>query len=586
MKRCPECRRDYHDDTLSFCLADGSLLVSGVPDEPATAIMSQVTDSPSGGKRPEPRTLANEAPTRPQIPVTKPDAEPHNNLEDVSSKRSVSANRLAKPLVGVGLAVLILFGLFFGYRYRAPSNAKQIESIAVMPFLNESDNADFEYLADGMTETLISKLSKVPNLHVKARGTIFRYKNIDTSPRTVGIELGVQAILNGRVAQRGDQLSMTVELIETATENVLWSEQYARKSSDLLALQSEIARDAVNQLHAKLTGAEEQNVVRNYTASPAAQDLYLRGRYHWNRRTVQEVTRSLEYFQRAVDTDPNYALAYVGLSDAHLMLGIIDAMAGSSAPADVLPPAIAAAERALVLEPNLADAYASRGHARWKDRDWAGAEADFKRSIEINPRYPSAHLFYALFLSFNGRAEESLVLSQRAVELDPYSVPIVSGQAMIYHLARRDDEALTIARRAVEIDPGFGLAYQRLGQIYLQKDMYSEAISALTRAVDLGSRGQLSLGTLACAYAESGNKDEARKLLAELSAVPNGHYVSSYILATVHLSLGDREAALDLLEKAYDERSIDMLSIKVDPKVDSLRGEPRFQGVVRKLGIP
>lgn len=562
MKRCPDCRRDYHDDTLRYCLADGTELVYGlVDDEPATAILDSDAVTPLGGTDAvKTRLLAKK----------------------VEIRKTFDKRVIVAPLF---LAVAVLAG-FIVYRYVASSDARQIESIAVMPFLNESGNEDFEYLADGMTETLISKLSKVPRLHVKARGTVFRYKHMDANPQIVGRELGVQAILNGRVARRGDQLSMTVELIDTATENVLWSEQYARKSSDLLALQSEIARDAVTQLHAKLTGVEEQNVVRNYTASPAAQDLYLRGRYHWNRRTVQEVRRGLEYFQRAVATDPNYAPAYVGLSDAHLMLGIIDAMTGSSSPSDAIPPALAAAERALAIDPNLAEAYASRGHVRWKDRDWAGAEADFKRSIEINPEYPSAHLFYALFLAFNGRAEESFAVSRRAIELDPYSVPMVSGQAMIYHLARRDDEALTIARRAVEIDPGFPLAHQRLGQIYLQKKMYPEAISALTIAVDLGNRGQLSLGTLAVAHAEAGNRAEARKLLAELLAISNGQYISSYILAAVHLSLGERQTALDLLERAYDERSIDLLSIKVDSKIDALRGELRFQEVVRKLGIP
>ncbi|HVF31148.1 MAG TPA: tetratricopeptide repeat protein [Pyrinomonadaceae bacterium] len=577
MKICPQCRRDYNDDSLKFCLDDGAELLFGAGTaESKTEMLFDVPQSRGIADGVDTQLFGQDrAAQNPQSPTRNPQSSART--QDTFDKRLLIA-----PLL---LAVAILVG-FFGYRYLTPSTTKQIESIAVMPFLNESGNADFEYLADGMTETLISKLSKVPNLNVKARGTVFRYKHIDVTPQTVGNELGVQAILSGRVGRLGDQLSMTVELIDTATENVLWSEQYARKNSDLLMLQSEIARDAVNQLHAKLTGAEEQNVVRNYTASPAAQDLYLRGRYHWSRRTVQEVGRSLEYFQQAVDIDPNYALAYVGLSDAHLMLGIIDAMAGSSSPGTVIPPAMAAAERALVLDPNLAEAYASRGHVRWKDRDWVGAEADFKRSIEINPRYPSAHLFYALFLAFNGRTEESLAIAQRATELDPYSVPVVSGQAMIYHLARRDDEALPIARRAAELDPGLGLAYQRLGQIYLQKKMYPEAITALTKAVELGNRGQLSLGTLACAYAESGNNDEARKLLTELRVSLKDQYVSSYILATVHLALGERQTALELLERAYAERSIDMLSIKVDPKVDRLRNEPRFQEVMRKLAIP
>ena len=495
----------------------------------------------------------------------------------------IKQHKLAAAVAGILLVTALGVGSYLIY---GRGTTKQINSIAVMPFVNESGNPDLEYLSDGMTETLITKLTKVPNLSVKARGSAFRYKGKEADPRTVGNELGVQAILNGRVAQRGDQLSMTVELIDTQTENVLWSEQYLRKSSDLLSLQSEIARDALSQLHARLTGDDEQKLARNYTANPAAHELYLKGRFHWNRRTVQDVTKSLGFFQQAVDTDPNYALAYVGLSDANLMLGIIDAMAGSSSPADTIPPARAAAERALAIDPNLAEAYASRGHVRWKDRDWAGAEADFKRSIEINPNYPSAHLFYALFLTFNGRFEEGISEGKRSVELDPYSVPIMSGLAMIYHFAGHTDEALATAKRSVEIDPSVPVAHQRLGSIYLHNGRYPEAIASLQKAVDLGNRGQLAVGSLAHAYAMSGNKSGALKLLVELERASKDQYVSHYLLATVYIVLDDKQRALELLEKAYTERSIDLLQVKVDPKCDPLREEPRFQEVIRKVNFP
>jgi len=596
---------------MSFCLDDGSELLFGpksfeVPplsgsgsepgavatgflygDEPQTAIKS-VSPGSAGGLTG--MTDVSQLKTA----ILQPPATAAGS--DSKERQSFSANRAAQPrgkvgsrqlqLAAVGVIALLLVGGIFGYRYFAASDPNQIGSIAVMPFVNESGNADFEYLADGMTETLISKLSKVPNLNVKARASVFRYKKIEADPRKVGSELGVHAILNGRVSQIGDQLSMTVELIDTETENVLWSDQYVRKSSDLLALQTEIARDAVAQLHARLSGTDAQNLARNYTADPKAHDLYLKGRYYWNRRTLQDVTSSLAYFQQAVDTDPNYALAYVGLSDAHLMLGIIDAMSGASSPADTIPPALAAAEKAIALDPSLAEAYASRGHARDKDRDFAGAEADFKRSIELNPNYPPVRLFYAISMAFNGLADESIAESKRAVELDPYSVPTVSGQAMIYHLARRDDEALAIARRAVDIDPSFAIGHQRLGEICLSKGMYAEAISSLEKAIELGKRGQLAVASLARAYAAAGDRANALKLLKELEASPRGQYMSSYQLAQIYLTLGDRARSLDLLEKAFAERSVDMLSIKVEPSLDPLRNEPRFQDVVRKIGFP
>ena len=590
MKRCPECRRDYYDETLLYCLDDGTALVDGpaaplLPeevdvDEPATAVMHSTVEPSEAPTRAQSHTTNAEASRR------KGDAtvqQPHISAQR-AAKQPENVGRRRRQVAAIGIAVLIVTGGYFGYKYF--SAVKQIESIAVMPFVNGTGNPEFEYMSDGMTEMLISKLSKLPNLSVKARGSVFRYKGKDADARTVGNELGVQAVLIGRLVQRAEQLSMTVELIDARTENVLWSEQYVRRVSDLLALQSEIARDVSSQLHAKLTGTDEQNLARNFTVSPVAHELYLKGRFHWNRRTVQDVTKSLGYFQQAVDTDPNYALAYVGLSDANLMLGIIDAMSGSSSPADTIPPARAAAERALALDPNLAEAYAARGHVRWKDRDWAGAESDFKRSIEINPNYPSAHLFYALFLTFNGRFEEGIKEGQRCVELDPYSVPLVSGLAIIYHYAGRPEDAITTAKRSVDIDPTVPIAHLRLGTIYEQAGNYPEAIASLQKAVDLGGRAQLAVGSLAHAYAMSGKENDARKLLAELERTAKDQYLSPYILATVYTALGETGRALDLLEEAHNERGIDLLQVKVDPKFARLRDELRFREVVRKLNFP
>ena len=360
MKRCLECRRDYYDDTLSFCLADGTELVYGLSDdEPATAIL------------PEPGALATgfrhgEDKTRPQINTTDQtaifprgaEAEPQKKLGDSSERHRFwhekrasvagtpqpSAHRAAKPLAVIGVAAVLLIAGFFGYRYFSPPS-KQIESIAVMPFVNASGNADVEYLSDGMTETLISSLASVPNLSVKPRSTVFRYKGKETDAKTIGKELNVQAILNGRVVQRGDQLTLSLELIDVEKDIVLWSQQYVRKQSDLVSLQSEIARDVSGKLKSKLSGADTAKVEKNYTANPDAYQLYLKGRHYLLKTTRDGFQTSITYFQQAIAIDPSYALAYAGLADAYRSLSL----AGELRPREFMPQAKAAGQKAVEL---------------------------------------------------------------------------------------------------------------------------------------------------------------------------------------------------------------------------------------------
>lgn len=487
--------------------------------------------------------------------------------------------------VWAGLLVLVLLAAgFAGYRYF--TSTKQIESIAVMPFVNASGDASVEYLSDGMTETLISALSRIPNLSVKARSTVFYYKGKETSPSKIGDELNVKAVLFGRVVQQGEDLRISLELVNTATQDVIWSEQYNGNRRELLNLQTEIARDVSQKLQTKLSGTEEQNLEKKYTSSPEAYELYLKGRYHWNRRTVEDDLKSLDYFNKAVKIDPGFALAYVGISDAQIMLGIPDAMAGNVSPSTILPAARAAADKAIELDPTLAEAYAARGHVRWKEFDWTGAESDFKRSIELNPNYSYVHLFYSLFLTYNGRVEEGLKESRWAVELDPYSIPIVANSSYVYSLARHYDEAIAIGRRAVEFDDTIPIGRQRLGIAYEEKGMLPEAIVEYKAAVEKSNRVQLAVASLAHAYAVSGNQIEARKLLSELEERSKHEFVSPYLRAIIHVALGERHRAIELLEEAYLEHSIDIVQAKADTKLDPLRGEPRFQDLIKKVGFP
>jgi serine/threonine protein kinase/Tfp pilus assembly protein PilF len=489
-----------------------------------------------------------------------------------------------KWILASSLVLLVLAGAFVAGRYFTAN--KQIESIAVMPFVNTSGAPDVEYLSDGMTETLISVLSQIPKLSVKSRSTVFYYKGKETSPKRIGEELNVQAVLLGRLVQQGEDLKLSVELVNTATQNVIWSEQYSRKRTELLTLQTQLAHDISQKLQTKLTQTEEPDLEKKYTSSAEAYELYLKGRYHWNRRTVEDDIKSLDYFQKAVKVDPKFALAYVGVSDAQIMLGIPDAMAGTVSPSSILSAAKAAAEKAIEIDPTMAEAYASRGHVRWKSFDWSGAESDFKHSIELNPNYSYAHLFYSVFLTYNGRIEEGLTEARRAAELDPYSIPIVANACYIYALARRYDEAIALGKRAVEFDDSIPIGHQRLGVAYEGKGILPEAITEYKTAVDKSNRVQLAVASLAHAYARAGNQIEARKLLTELEERASRDFISPYLRATVYASLGEKERAIELLEEAYAEHSIDIVQAKIDPNLDALRSEQRFQTLVKKMEFP
>jgi len=347
MKRCPECRRDYYDDTLLYCLDDGNALLegpasgSGASDEPATAILHS-TAAPG------------EAPTRAQIHTTEQTAVLPSVVIEIPKAKGLDKRLI---LVSLALAVIVLGG-FFGYKYFSP--AKQINSIAVMPFVNESGNADVEYLSDGMTETLISSLSNIPNLSVKARSTVFYYKGKETSAKKIGEELKVQAVLFGRVSQRGDDLKLSLELVNTETQDVIWSEQYNRKQSDLVSLQSEIAKTVSDKLRLKLTATEQERVSKTNTTSSEAQQLYLKGRFHWNKRTTEDFQKAREYFQQAIAADPKYALAYAGLSDTLALMPYY----GAFRPSEYMQLAKQAARKAFELDPKPPEARSAAGQTR------------------------------------------------------------------------------------------------------------------------------------------------------------------------------------------------------------------------------
>ena len=463
MKRCPECRRDYYDDTLSFCLADGSELVYGLSEaEPATAIFSDPASS--GG-----RSASDDA-TRRFIHTTEAEAEPRKTGKNLTEKRSFSANRAAKPLILSVLAVAVVVGGFFGYRYFS-SGSKRINSIAVMPFVNDSGSAENEYLSDGMTETLISSLSQIAGLNVKARSSVFRYKGKETDARTIGKELGVQAVLNGRLIQRGDQLTLSLELIDAENENLIWQDKYDRRQADIVKLQSEIARDVSGKLKLKLTSADELKLSKNYTNDPEVYRLYLQGRYYWNKRTHSEVAKGVPFFQQAIAKDPNFALGYVGLADSHEDTD--------------RPQKLEYIRRALEIDPDLAEAHASLGYQLMCKNDWVASERELKRAQELNPSYAQSYAWNGMRLTMIGKYDEALAELDRALAIEPTSNGINFYKAATLAAAGRREAAIVMFKRIQEMDPTFSWAYSNLARQYYFAGEIPLAVDQWARSVEL-----------------------------------------------------------------------------------------------------
>ena len=573
MKRCPECRRDYYDDTLLYCLDDGNALLEGPASaggqfdvEPNTAILHE-TAPPA------------EAATRAQIHMTEQTAVLPAGTGDVAAKpRGFDKRLIAAPL----LAVLIAVGGYFGYRYLGPFGSAQINSIAVMPFVNESGNPDVDYLSDGMTETLINSLSQVPNLSVKARSSVFRYKGKEIDPKKVASELGVQAILTGRVMKRGDQLTLSVELIDGLTENTIWGNKYDRKDSELVALQSEVARDVSGKLKSKLSGADVAKVEKSATANPEAYRLYLQGRFAWNKRTGPAIKQAADLFRQAIEKDPNYALAYSGLAEAY----VIFSSYGVTTAKDSMPQAKAAALRALELDDSLAEAHTALGeYLVHYEFDRVGAEREFRRAIELNPKYPTARQWLGNLLSSVKRFDEGLIELKRAEELDPLSPIIALNVADTLVSSRRYDEALALCKRSLTLNPNFALTHFGVGWVYGLKGMYPEAIVATRKAIELDPDASTK-GYLALWLARSGARDEARKLLDEIKQESAQGYVQSFSFAIAYIGLGETDEALNWLEKEVAERGSNTRYFASAPELDDVKSEPRFKTMLKQLNLP
>lgn len=563
MKHCPKCSRTYTDETLNFCLNDGEWLLAE-SDEPVTAILSEPGVVATGSS-------VSEARTRAKIYATESDAEPQEGLGGQPESRSLSAHRAAKLLVICSAAVLLSIGGFAAYRYFSSASVNQINSIAVMPFTNESGNVDNEYLADGMTESLITSLSQIPNLNVKARSSVFRYKGKGTDLRQVANELNVQAMLNGSVSQRGEHLILNLELVDPKTENVLWSEKYSRTQSDIILLQTEIARDVSNRLRIKLSGADEQKLAKNYTANPEAYRLYLQGRFFWNKRGKQNLEKAIRYFEQAIAVDPNYALAYTGLADVY---------SSAELPDYVRPREYAL--KALALDNNLAEAHTSLGTALLQyNYDFAGAENAYKRAIELNPNYVTAHQFYCRLLDAVGRHNEADLAIRRALEIEPLSLPVNWFYGIHLYVARDHEGSVRQLRKTIELDPGFIRGHVSLADALILNKNYAEAIEQLAKEQELEGNQ-----TKAAYVREKCGAVSWQECWRTLTSKDSPVEVSPYTLARMFAEIGEKDKAFAELERSFEIRQAPFLRLKVDPRLDSLRGDPRYAELIKKVGFP
>lgn len=480
---------------------------------------------------------------------------------------------------GVALVALLVVAIWLAM-FRAHGEA--IDSVAVLPFINASNDLDTEYLSDGITETLIRQLSQIPRLRVMARSTVFRYKGSKIDPQKVGRDLNVRTVLTGRVLQRGETLTISMELMDVRDGSQLWGRQYNRKLTDTLAMQEDIAREVTDKLRLRLAGAEEKRLSAHATENAEAYQLYLKGRYYWNKRTPEAIQKAIESFQHAIEKDPGYALAYAGLADCyHVPVNPL-------LPKEKMMLAKAAATRALQLDDTLVEAHTTLARVLFAyDWDWLAAEKEFKRALELNPRYAPAHQWYGGYLSSTGRFPEADAEKKRALELEPLSLAINFEMGLASYFSRNYDQAIDQFQKTLELDANFPPPHTFLAAAYEQKGMLKEATAASQKAVTVtqGPPRALAMAGLAHIYATSGRKAEALKILAELQRLSEHTYVPATDMALIYVGLGDKGKAFAGLDKAYEEHAFTLSNLKVEPRFDPLRSDPRFADLLRRIGL-
>jgi TolB-like protein/DNA-binding winged helix-turn-helix (wHTH) protein/Tfp pilus assembly protein PilF len=488
-------------------------------------------------------------------------------------------------LLGVVAVVLLGIGLRF-WRTGAQANLwrNPIRSMVVLPFENLSGDKDQQYFTDGMTDELIAHLAKIRSLRVISRTSSMEYKGTHKTLSEIARNLNVDALVEGTVLRSGDRVRITAELVQVATDRHLWAETYESQLGDVLALQSQVASAIVNEIRVNLTPEEQQRLASTRSVSAEGYEDYLKGRYYWNKRSPQGLTKAIEYFQLATEKDPHYALAFAGLADCYSIIG--SAIVGTVPSQEVAPKAKAAALRALELDDTLAEAQTSLATVRFNyDWDWPNAALGFQRSIELNPSYATAYQRYSLYLMAMGRTKESLAQMNRARELDPLSISMNFSLGWRLYMAHQYDQAIEQLQNTLDMDPSFALPQMVLGQAYEQKGSYPQALAELQKAVSASRESPQMLGALGHAYGVSGNRSEAERVLAQLMEQSKKQYVSPFYVALVYAGLSENDKAIDWLEMAYKDRSNAIVFSKVDPQLDALRSIPRFKSLLHRLAL-
>ena len=520
-------------------------------------------------------------------------AELASDLETVKEELSTGGFRTAKPprpqvasrfAVGTGIALLIVVAIgviYFLTRHREPEViSASIDSVAVLPFDNPANDPNIEYLSDGMTDALINSLSRLPNLKVTGHHSAFHYKGTKTDLQQVGRDLGVQAILNGRIVEHDGNLLISVDLEDARDKHHIWGDHYNRKMSDLLVIQDELAHRISDQLRLKMSGAEEQQFAKRPTQNVDAYQLYLKGRWNWNKFTKEGRDQAISLFEQAIKLDPNYALAYSGLADMYVVDGTVPLRESSQK-------AKQAAETALALDNSLGEAHATLGFIKTHyETDWTAAEAEYKKAIELNPNYATAHHFYADMLLARGNFDKALQELEKARELDPLSPIINVDFGLVYYYQRDYDRSIEYLKQIAERFPDFFPAREHLAWAYTQKKMYREAIAEYQKANTL-SQGSNTMvnATMAYTYAISGRKDEARRILKDLETRSARQHIPPLRFAVINLALGQKDLVFQWLERARTELDLFLVYIRISPFFDSLRNDPKFQDFIQRIGL-
>ena len=579
MKRCPQCNRVETDEALKFCRVDGATLVndsSSIGTEVGTADLSSAPNASEVHTSILPQnTDANI--NRGTTPTT---VLPGQSAGTTTGALAKPRKRKTAIIVGIiAVVVFAVVAVFVINTYLSQKRTTPIESIAVLPFENRSGNSDTDYLSDGLPDSLIYRLSQLPNLKVIPTTSVMRYKGKGGDAAQIAKELNVDAVVSGRLIQLGDSLNISVQFIDARNDKLLWADQYDRKMSDLLATQREIAATIAEKLQLKLSGADATGITKKYTNDNDAYQLYLKGRFNWNKRTDTGLKAAIECYEKAIERDPGFALAYEGLAETYVIMGAY----GSIAPTEAMPKAKAGALRALELDPMLAEPHATlaayNGGYAW---NFEAAERELRKAIELDPKYATAWHWLGNFLPIVGKNDEAIAAGRRAEELDPLSAIIAADTGFDLIIVRRYDEALEQAKHTLTIDQNFWYAYYIEAMARELKGKPDEAIAPAQKAVELFP-SPITKGRLATILAKAGQRPAAKKLLDELIAESAKTYVQGYYVATAQLALGDKDAALASLERDLHERGIYMQWIPINPEFDSLKDDPRFKNLVNRM---